>query len=133
MVDDRDGSGFAPDFQLGYVTGLGGAWQAGLKFTYKYANLDSSDDTISIPQSGAFTTTVGRGRTIPFSGFVPVGSSQITLKHQFALMPTIGRTFGDVTLYAGGGPALFDIKSKIIDAVGFALIDAHTVDVTGAP
>jgi len=30
-------------------------------------------------------------------------------------------------------PALFDIKSKIIDAVGFALIDAHTVDVTGAP
>jgi len=33
---DRDESGFAPDFQAGYTLPFaGGAWQAGLKFTYK--------------------------------------------------------------------------------------------------
>jgi hypothetical protein len=54
---DRDETAFAPDFQLGYFeTFDDSAWQAGPKLTYKYANTDSRDDTISIPQAGSFTT-----------------------------------------------------------------------------
>jgi opacity protein-like surface antigen len=64
---------------------------------------------------------------------VPIRSSQIEIQHQLALMPYIGRSFGNVSLYAGGGPALFGTKSKIIDAVGYAVIGGNTVSVTGAP
>ena len=39
---NRNKSGFAPDVQLGYMVPFaGGDWLAGLKFTYKYANIDS--------------------------------------------------------------------------------------------
>ncbi len=124
----------APDAQLGYFEKFGdGTWLAGLKFSYKYPNLTSSDNHISIPQAGSFTTTVGTPMTIPFTGFVPIRSSQIEIKHQLALMPYLGRSFGNFSVYAGGGPALFGTKSKIIDAVGYAVIGGNTVDVTGAP
>ena len=119
---DRDESGFAPDFQAGYTLPFaGGAWQAGLKFTYKLANIDSKEN-VGIPQEGSFTTIVGPPITIDFPGFVPITPAKIELKHQFALMPTISRSFGKVTIYAGGGPALFDVETKFINAVGFAVI-----------
>ena len=119
---DRDESGFAPDFQAGYTLPFaGGAWQACLKFTYKLANIDSKEN-VSIPQEGSFTTIVGPPITIDFPGFVPIIPAEIELKHQFALMPTISRSFGKVTIYAGGGPALFDVETKFINAVGFAVI-----------
>ena len=63
---NRNKFGFAPDVQLGYIVPFAdGAWQAGLKFTYKYANADSKEN-VSIPQVGSFTT-VG-GRTVNFDG-----------------------------------------------------------------
>ncbi len=131
---DRDDFGLGFDAELGYVQKLGdGPWLGGIKFSYKYLNLASDDHNISIPQEGSFTTTVGTPVTIPFTGFVPIRTSQIKIRNQLALIPYVGRSFGRFYLYAGGGPALFDIESKIIDAVGFAEIGGNTVSVTGEP
>lgn len=128
---NRNGFGLAPDIQLGYVVPLAdGPWQAGLKFTYKYANIDSKEN-VSVPQAGSFTT-IG-GATINFPGFVAISPAEINLKHQLAFIPTIGRAFGKVTIYAGGGPALFDVQTKFINGVGFAVIGGQTLSVTGAP
>jgi Tetratricopeptide repeat len=110
----------------------GCAWQAGLKFTYKYANIESKEN-VSIPQEGSFTTVVGTPVTVDFAGFVPISPAEINLKHQLALMPTIGHSFGKVTIYTGGGPALFNIDTKFVNAVGFAVIGGNVVNVTGTP
>ena len=49
---NRNKSGFAPDLQLGYMVPFaGGGWQAGLKFNYKYANIDSKEN-VSILRRG---------------------------------------------------------------------------------
>jgi opacity protein-like surface antigen len=96
------------------------------------ANIDSKEN-VSIPQEGSFTTIVGPPITIDFPGFVPITPAKIELKHQFALMPKIGRSFGKVTIYTGGGPALFDVEMKFINAVGFAVIGGTLVNVTGEP
>ena len=64
---------------------------------------------------------------------MPITSAKIELKHEFALKPTIGRSFGKVTLYAAGGPALFDVETKFINAVDFAVIGGTLVNVTGEP
>src|SRR5436853_7823478 len=56
---NRNKSGFAPDVQLGYMVPFaGGDWLAGLKFTYKYANIDSKQN-VSIPQNGTGTFLTG--------------------------------------------------------------------------
>ena len=127
---NRNEFGFAPDVQLGYIVPFAdGAWQAGLKFTYKYANIDSKEN-VSIPQAGSFTI-VG-GSTVNFVGFVPLSPAEINLKHQLALMATIGRAFDNITIYAGGGPALFGVETKAFNGAGFAVISGNTVNVTGA-
>jgi hypothetical protein len=61
-----------------------------------------------------------------------ISLAKIELK-QFALIPTIGRSFGKVTLYAGSGHALFDVETKFINVVGFAVIGGTLVNVTGEP
>jgi len=131
---DSDGSAFAPDAQLGYFTNFtDSAWLAGVKFSYKYLNLTSDDKRDNIPQAGSFTTAGPDHRTIPFTGDVTIGSDQISINHEMALMPFIGRSFGNSYLYLGAGPALFGTQSKIINATGFAEIHGTDLDVTGAP
>ena len=116
---NRNKSGFAPDVQLGYtVPFAGGDWLAGLKFTYKYANIDSQED-VNIPQTGTGTIFTVPPTSIPITGFV-LGPAEINLKHQLALIATIGRSFGNVALYAGGGPALFGVETNFINGIPFA-------------
>jgi opacity protein-like surface antigen len=100
---------------------FGSTWLAGLKFIYKYANVDSKENVI-IPQTGTGTTFVGpqAPSTAPITGFVQGLLAQINLKHQLALIATIGRAFGNVALYAGGGPALFGIETNFFNGVPFA-------------
>ena len=99
----------------------GGDWLAGLKFTYKYANIDSQEN-VNIPRVGT-GTILGPPRTnIPLTGFVLINPAEINLKNQLALIPTIGRAFGNVALYAGGGPALFDVKTNFINGTPFAVL-----------
>ena len=128
---DRNKFGFAPDVQLGYIVPFAdGPWQAGIKFTYKYANIDSKEN-VSIPQTGSFTTIPGT--TVNFVGFVPISPAEINLRHQLALTATIGRPFGKFTIYAGGGPARFGVETNFINGVGFAVINGQVLNVTGAP
>ena len=120
---NRNKSGFAPDVQLGYMHPFaGGDWLAGLKFNYKYANIDSKQN-VSIPQNGIGSVLSGpqagpTGR--PLTGFVAISPAEINLKHQLSLIATIGRAFGNVTLYAGGGPALFGVETNFINGIPFA-------------
>jgi opacity protein-like surface antigen len=119
---DRNKSGFAPDVQLGYfVPFAGGDWLAGFKFTYKYANIDSKQN-VNIPQNGtgAILSGPGAGTTNSITGFVLISPAEINLKHQLSLIATIGRAFGNVTVYAGGGPALFDVETNFINGIPFA-------------
>jgi adhesin HecA-like repeat protein len=51
---------------------------------------------------------------------VAITPAEINLKHQLSLVATIGRTFGNIALYAGGGPALFGIETNFINAIPFA-------------
>jgi opacity protein-like surface antigen len=118
---NRNKSGFAPDVQLGYMHPFaGGDWLAGLKFNYKYANIDSKENVI-IPQTGTGTILVGpqAPTTGPVTGFVQ-GLAEINLKHQLAFMASLGRAFGNVALYAGGGPALFGIETNFFNGIPFA-------------
>ena len=119
---DRNKSGFAPDGQLGYfVPFAGGDWLAGLKFTYKYANIDSKQN-VNIPQNGTGTILRGPGAgTInSITGFVLINPAEINLKHQLSLVATIGRAFGNVTVYAGGGPTLFNVETNFTNGIPFA-------------
>jgi len=119
---NRNNSGFAPDIQLGYMQRFaGGDWLAGIKFNYKYANIDSKQN-VNIPQNGTGAVLSGphAGLTGPITGFVLISPAEINLKHQFSLIGTIGRAYGNVTLYAGGGPALFAVETNFINAIPFA-------------
>ena len=49
-----------------------------------------------------------------------ISPAEINLKHQLSLIATIGRAFGNFTLYAGGGPALFGVETNFINAIPFA-------------
>jgi opacity protein-like surface antigen len=132
---NRNKSGFAPEVQLGYMVPFAsGGWLAGFKFTYKYANIDSKQDVI-IPQNGtgAILSGPGAGTTAPITGFVASSPAEINLKHQLSLIATIGRAFGNVTLYAGGGPALFGVETNFIDAIPFATTSLHGTFPAGAP
>lgn len=124
---DRNKFGFAPDVQLGYMVPFaGGDWLAGLKFTYKYANVDLKEN-VSIPQTGTGTSfAVIPPATGPITGFVQISPAEINLRHQFALIATIGRAFGNVTLYAGGGPALFGVETNFINGIPFAVSGSTT-------
>jgi len=128
---NRDKSRFAPDVQLGYTVPFSGDWLAGLKFTYKYANIDSNEN-VNIPQNGTGTILVGRPTTEPITGFV-LGQAEINLKHQLTLIATIGRAFGNVTLYAGGGPALFDVRTNFFNGVPFAVLPTGQTFAVGMP
>jgi opacity protein-like surface antigen len=120
---NRNKSGFAPDVQVGYMVPFaGGDWLAGLKFTYKYANINSKEN-VTIPQTGTGTFLSGplAGSSSPITGFVQISPAEINLKHQLSVIATIGRAFGNVALYAGGGPALFDVETNFINGIPFAV------------
>jgi opacity protein-like surface antigen len=131
---NRNKSGFAPDVQLGYTVPFGGGgWLAGLKFTYKYANADSKVNAI-IPQNGTGTDlTKTPPTTGPITGFVQISPAEVNLKHQLALIATIGRAFGNVMLYAGGGPALFAVETNFFNGIPFAVPPSGNTFAAGVP
>ena len=130
---NRNRSGFAPDIQLGYtVPFAGGDWQAGLKFNYKYANIESKEN-VSIPQAGTLIPLVGPPTTENITGFVQINPAEINLRHQLALTAAIGRAFDRLTIYAGGRPALFGVETKFINGTAFAEIGGQVFNASGAP
>jgi len=132
---NRNKSGFAPDVQFGYMHPFArGDWLAGLKFNYKYANIDSKQNVI-IPQNGTGTVVSGPNAGIsgPITGFLAISPAEINLRHQLSLIGTIGRAFGNVTLYAGGGPALFGVESNFINGIPFATQSLRGTFATSLP
>jgi hypothetical protein len=61
---------------------------------------------------------------------VQVNPAEINLRHQLALIATIGRAFDKLTIYAGGGPALFGVETKLT-GTAFAIISGHLVAPSG--
>jgi opacity protein-like surface antigen len=132
---NRNKPGFAPDVQFGYMAPVAsGGWLAGFKFTYKYANIDSKE-VVSVPQNGtgAILSGPGAGTSGPITGFVQISPAEINLKHQFSLIATIGHSFGDFTVYAGGGPALFGVETNFFDTIPFATSSLSGTFPAGAP
>ncbi len=132
---DRNKSAFAPDVQLGYLVPVaGGDWLAGLKFAYKYANIDSKQN-VSIPQNGTGTilSGPGAGTTGAISGFLQISPAEINLRNQLSLIATIDRAFGNVAVYAGGGPALFDVRTNFLNGIPFATSPQGTTFAAGMP
>ena len=129
----RNKSGFAPDIQLGYMAPFaGGDWQAGVKFNYKYAN-SKSQETVSVPQAGTLTTVVGQQTTQNITGFVQINPAEVILRHELTLMATIGHAFDKLTIYAGGGPALFGVETNFLNGTAFAVIGQQLINASGAP
>ena len=99
----------------------GGDWLAGLKFNYKYANIDSKREREHSAEWDRRHTERTAGRTHrTYHRVRGISPAEINLKHQLSLIATIGRAFGNVTLYAGGGPALFGVETNFINGIPFA-------------
>jgi hypothetical protein len=127
-------SNLAPEGQLGYFSRFKDSpWLWGAKFSYSYLATDLATKGDILPQSGTFTTTGADPTTTPFTGNVVLGSSETSIDQQMALMPFIGRSFKNSTVYLGAGPALFKTQSHIHNAIGFADINGVHQDLTGAP
>lgn len=129
----RSKSSFAPDLQLGYMAPFaGGDWQAGVKFNYKYAN-SKSQEIVSVPQAGTLTTVVGQQTTQNITGFVQISPAEVVLRHELLLVATIGHAFDKLTIYAGGGPALFGVETNFLNGTAFAVVGQQLINASGAP
>ena len=87
---------------------------------------------MSVPQVGTLTRLAGPPSTEGITGFVQINPAEIDLRHQFALMATVDRVFGRLTIYAGGGPALFDVKTNFT-GVPYAVIRGQVFAASGEP
>lgn len=126
-------SKFAPSVQAGYFQHFANsAWLWGAKFSYSYLNTTSTVDNIVLPQYGSFTE-LASNTTIPFIGNAVARSYATNLEHQLALMPFIGRSFEKGFVYVGGGLTWSRTRTNINGLVGFADLEGHHTDVSGAP
>ena len=78
---NRHRFGVAPDIQLGYIAAVGdGAWLAGIKFTYKYANNNSKQNVITsadgvLHHGGRIDRQLRRLRASPSGGVQSTAST----------------------------------------------------------
>lgn len=120
----------APAAQLGYFAHLGASnWMLGAKFLYQYSAATASTRDI-VPQYGTLDTIDGPDT---FTGNVVIGSYRTRLNHEIAFMPFVGHSFARSYIYLGAGPALFQTKTNIDNATGFADYDGMRTNVTGTP
>ncbi len=122
-------STFAPEVQAGYVQHFNNSEQLwGVKFSYQYLGLTSSNQYVNIPLSGGFTDS--DGVAYPFSGSVNHNASQLNVEHEWALIPFIGHSFTNSFLYLGVGPSLFKTQTNYYGTTGTAIIfDAFPVGI----
>lgn len=123
----------SPSAQVGWFSKLAeGPWMMGARLSYNYIGAKSSDDFLLVPQVGSYTLT-GSGTLTGFTGNVFIRSYQISVDHQFALVPYAGYAFERSTLYFGVGPSLTRAQVTLADTVGFARINGVTQSITGTP
>ncbi|MBX9755796.1 MAG: hypothetical protein K2X80_13660 [Pseudomonadaceae bacterium] len=120
-------SSLSPTLQLGYFQHFDNSqWLWGAKFSYNYLSTSSTTKNFLIPQYGAFGAT-------PFTGNAVVHSFETEIKHQISLVPYIGHSFANGFVYAGAGPTLSQINTKIDGLIGFADINGTRTDISGQP
>lgn len=125
---------FAPDAQAGYfrnITGTDLFW--GLKFAYKYLGVTFSDSNIIAPQAGSFTIVNPVPTVNSLTGHALIGSAQTELTHEMFLMPYIGQSFNNTSIYLGAGPAVFHSRSTFYNVTGYAAVNGIPSDITGSP
>jgi hypothetical protein len=117
---------FTPQFQLGYFDHISDSkWMWGGKLTYNYMNASSTRENFLIPQYGSF-----EGQ--PFTGNAVVQSMEVSLSHQFALIPYLGRNFERGFFYAGAGPTLSKVDTDVTNLIGFANVIGRPEDIGSA-
>jgi hypothetical protein len=122
---------FAPNGQMGYFMSFPMSnWLGGVKLTYGYLGTTLTENNIVAPQAGTFTTLSG---TDSFTGHATIGSMQTSVNHELALIPFIGRSFGQGFFYLGMGPVLLSTESHIYAVTGYADINGIHLDVSGKP
>lgn len=122
---------FAPVGQIGYMGSIGGSpWLWGVRATYNYVGADGDARNALVPQGGGFQSN-DPGAT--FAGNLLVRQYKVSLKHQFALLPVAGYSFGRIALYGGAGPSLSQTRGEMNGVIGFADINGNRQDITGAP
>ncbi|MDP2412096.1 MAG: hypothetical protein Q8M26_17670 [Pseudolabrys sp.] len=139
-----DGTGYLPmanravaafSLQGGYFSRIPDSeWLWGAKFSYSYlGGTTVSVRNALVPQAGS-TTPTGTTDVIPFTGNVATRSYEVQLTHQMAFVPFIGRTFDTNSfIYLGAGPTLSQIKTDLIETIGFAFGDGRPTDISGMP
>lgn len=139
-----DGTGYLPmanrpvaafSLQGGYFSRIPDSeWLWGAKFSYSYlGGTTASVRNALVPQAGS-TTPTGTTIVIPFTGNVATRSYEVQLTHQMAFVPFIGRTFDNNSfIYLGAGPTLSQIKTNLIETIGFAFGDGRPTDISGLP
>jgi opacity protein-like surface antigen len=129
----EDRFAFAPSFQAGYFQRLGMSdWLWGAKLSYNYLGATSTNNNSIIPQFGTYTT-ITNPTPVPFSGPAYVRAAQTSLLQEIDLIPFLGHVFGQSYVYAGGGPTVSQVRTRLNGLVGFALVDGAIVDQSGAP
>ncbi|NNM58711.1 MAG: hypothetical protein HKM04_02745 [Legionellales bacterium] len=124
-------STFAPQAQIGYFRHFSDTdYLWGFKYFYQYLGTTISNDSFSVPQSGAYTSFISADT---FTGNVVITSAQTSINHEMALMPFIGRSFKKSYVYLGVGPALFETETNIYGANGYADLNGIHTDITGSP
>ena len=118
----------SPVAQVGYFEHfVGSKWLWGAKFSYADVAATSTNQNVVIPQVGSFTSATPD----TFTGNVIVRSYQVSIHHQMALMPFIGRSFEKSFVYLGAGPSLSQTKTKLNGVIGFADINGVHTNITG--
>ena len=122
-------SSISPVIQAGfYRTFEGTPWIWGAKFSYNQVGVTGVARDVLIPQSGGYTGLI-QGT---FTGNYLLSSYEVSLDHQFALVPILGYSFGRGFVYGGAGATLSRITNNMNGLVGFAELD-HRYAVSGAP
>lgn len=124
-------STMAPDIQFGYFKHfINSSWLWGATFSYKYLGTTATNDAVDVPQYGSFVNVSGDPST-SFTGNVVVGSSQMTVNHEFTFIPFIGHDFQSGYFYFGAGPAVFETQSNLNGVTGYADINGAHTNITG--
>ncbi|NCT56318.1 MAG: hypothetical protein GW760_01195 [Legionella sp.] len=127
---------FAPEAQVGYSRYFSGTddklW--GIKLQYRYLGITATQQNISIPQRGSYTTTVEAPANTTFTGRATIQSAQVQMEHELDLIPFIGAAFSHKgQAYLGIGPSVFSTKTSLYNVSGFADINGVHSSITPSP
>ncbi|EAQ79851.1 hypothetical protein DSM3645_21964 [Blastopirellula marina DSM 3645] len=125
----------SPSIELGYFQHFDQSehqlW--GFKFTNDYLGTSSESRLARLPQVGTFTYASDPANPVPFTGNAIATSLKSQIIDQIAFRPYVGHSFGTGFVFVGAGPTLSNVRTEIVDLVGFADINGTRSNISGAP